>query len=110
LRVRRLKRFGRIVLDQVINDPPPYWFVTTQGYCPVRDLKIQSRLFRNCRWGNGNWRFSRLSDAEATFQRLGSAPEYAADEEKRQNRAVQERSQALALRDRGFGFAKKEAA
>ena len=43
--MRRLKRFGRIVLDQVINDPPPYWFVTVQNYDPVKDLKIQIRLF-----------------------------------------------------------------
>jgi hypothetical protein len=110
LRVRRLKRFGRIVLDQVINDAAPYWFVTVQGYDPMRDLKIQSRLFRNCRWGNGNWRFVRLSDAEAKFEAFADAPEYQSDEKKRQKRAVQARNQALALRAKGFGFKKQETA
>jgi hypothetical protein len=109
LRVRRLKRVGRIVLDQIINDVPPYWFVTVQNYDPVKDLEIQIRLFPDSRWGNGNWRFVRLSDAEATFETLATAPEYQMDEEKRQNRAVQARNQAAAMCAKGFGFRKKEA-
>jgi hypothetical protein len=38
LRARRLEKFGRLELLQILNDQPPYWFVMIRNFDPKRDL------------------------------------------------------------------------
>jgi len=101
LRVRRLQQFGRIVLDQIINDPPAYWFVTVRNYDEVLELKRQIDLFPDCRWGNGNWRSCDLERAKTHFAKLCSHPDYVAEGEKAQKLRVARKERIKALQQAG---------
>ena len=99
LKVRRLDRYGRLVLDQVINDGKPYWLVTIRGF-KEHDRQLLSRAL-NQGWGNGTRRFVSLESAKAYFDRLAQTPEYGADEKKRQNRVLRARNHARAMIEAG---------
>ena len=82
LKVRRLDRFGPVVLDQVINDGAPYWFVTIRAFEPERDQPILKELFGQ-KLGNGTRRFVRMTDARDYLERLKTVPLYQELEQKR---------------------------
>ena len=99
LKVRRLARFGRVVLDRVINDGAPYWFVAIRNFDETRDWPL-IRSFSTS-WGKGTWRFVRLTDAERCFERLKLIPEYIADELKAENNRRKNSERMRAIHDSG---------
>ena len=44
LRVKRFRQAGRLVLDKVINDGDPYWFVTIRKFNQTLDRKLVGSL------------------------------------------------------------------
>jgi hypothetical protein len=92
LRVRRLKRAGRLVLDQVANDGPLYWFVTVRGFDERRDRSLLART--GSRWGNGTFRFTTLQEAEAKFGELLAFPEYMQEAAEAENLTIRRRKLA----------------
>ena len=70
LRVRRLKHSGRLVLYQIMNDPPLYWFVQIRNFEPNgRDrILIEKKLIR-CH-SVPSWRFLHLAKAETKYEQL----------------------------------------
>src|SRR6516164_8315537 len=80
LRVRQLERRGRIVLDEVINDRPVYWFVTLLN-ARAEDQALLRQQFGE-RFGGGrilgNRRFVGLADAREYFEALCQIPKFAA--------------------------------
>jgi hypothetical protein len=78
LKVRRLDQVGRLVLYQIINDPPPYWMIWIKAFKPRRDTapglihpdKIPV------------WRFTDIEKARAKFTALASLPIFVAEAEK----------------------------
>jgi hypothetical protein len=93
LRARRLEKFGRLELLQILNDQPPYWFVMIRNFDPQRDVasgmkgdsngpRRQGHLIDPSK--NGNWRFTDLQMAKAKFAQLSALPWAIADEVKRQ--------------------------
>jgi hypothetical protein len=70
LRVRRLEHSGRLGLYQIINDPPPYWFVTIKSFEPMgRDSVLISKKLAHPH-KIGTWRFVDLASAKAKFEQL----------------------------------------
>jgi hypothetical protein len=59
LRLRRLEQAGRLELVQIVNDPPPYWFVLIRNFDQSSDSKDRRALAPVASgWsGNGVWRF-----------------------------------------------------
>jgi hypothetical protein len=100
LRVRRLKRSARIVLDQVINDLPHYWFVTIRNF-NARIDRPRLVAVGERPWGNGTWRFLTLECAESTFERLRTLPEYAAEERRAENCRIRQRERLLEYQHSG---------
>jgi hypothetical protein len=84
LEVRQLEHAGRIVLDQVINDPPPYWFVTLLN-ARADDQALLRKHF-GPRFGGGrilgSRRFVSLAEATAYFEVLCQIQKFAAEIEK----------------------------
>jgi hypothetical protein len=102
-RVRRLSQFGRVVLYRVVRDTAEiiqadYWLVHIEGFTEERDRSIIRRISRH---GNGWFRFVRFQAAQAVFAELCSAPEYGADELKRQNSLSAARSRIRTMLDSG---------
>jgi hypothetical protein len=85
LKVRQLGRAGRIVLDEVINDRPAYWFVTLLN-AKAEDQALLRQHF-GPRFGGGrilgNRRFVDLADAREYFEALCQIPKFAAEIERR---------------------------
>jgi hypothetical protein len=100
LRVRRLKRFGRIVLDRVISarldhpevcgmdyDPhcqwvpvEPWWFVTIRSFDEEHDRPLLAQV--GSKWGNGTFRFAHVKPALAKFAELCLIPQYVEEAKK----------------------------
>lgn len=113
LRARRLEKFGRLELLQILNDQPPYWFVMIRNFDPQRDVapgmkghssgpRRQGRLIDPSK--NGNWRFTDVGMAKAKFTELSALPWCLADEQKRQERRLKATQRILAA---GLPFPKK---
>jgi hypothetical protein len=80
------------VLDKVINDGDPYWFVTIHKFKQTLDRKLVGSP-----WGNGTWRFTSQEAAEAKFNELSQIPEYKAEAETENKRRA---ASSLRLRAR----------
>jgi hypothetical protein len=94
LRVRRLQKFGRLELLQILNDQPAWWFVMLRSFDPKRDLA--PGLIDPAR---GNvWRFLDLERAKARFDELSAIPWCLADEQKRQKQRGLAREHILKVR------------
>jgi hypothetical protein len=113
LRARRLEKFGRLELLQILNDQPPYWFVMIRNFDSKRDLapgmkgdssgpRRQEQLIAPSK--NGNWRFTDLEMAKAKFALLSVLPWAIADEAKRQELREKQKQRILAA---GLPFPKK---
>ena len=89
------------MLDRIINDPPPYWFVTVRNYHEVLDLRRQIDRFPDCRWGNNNWRFVDFERAKAHFAKLCSHPDYVAEGQKAQKLRLARKEPIKALQQVG---------
>jgi hypothetical protein len=75
-RARRLQKFGRVELLQILDDQPPYWFVTIRNFNPKPD--VAPGLIDPVK---GNvWRFLDLERAEARLEELSALPWCLADE------------------------------
>lgn len=113
LRARRLEKFGRLELLQILNDQPPYWFVLIRNFDPKRDWapgtkgdlsgpRRQEHLIDPSK--NGNWRFTDLGTATAKFAQLSALPWCVADEQMRQQLREKQKQRILAA---GLPFPKK---
>jgi hypothetical protein len=84
LKVRQLERRGRVVLDEVLNDRPPYWFVTLLN-ARAEDQALLRQHF-GPRFGGGrtlgNRRFTGLADARSYFEALCQISKFAAEIER----------------------------
>jgi hypothetical protein len=99
LRVRQLERRGRIVLDEVINDRPVYWFVTLLN-ARAEDQALLRQHFGE-RFGGGrilgNRRFVDLADAKEYFDALCCVPKFAAEIERRKKVKADRKERLAAL-------------
>jgi len=80
LRCRRLKQAGRLELLQIVNDPPPYWFVMIRNFDMSEkgpDRKALEGL--TTPWGNGVWRFLDFEKAKAKFEQFSNLPIFLAE-------------------------------
>jgi hypothetical protein len=100
LRGRRLEKFGKVELLQIINDPPSYWFVMIRNFDPKPDLapgRIDPAK-------SNVWRFLDFGRAKAKFRELSALPWCLADEQKRQELREKQKQRILAA---GLPFPKK---
>jgi hypothetical protein len=107
LKARRLKQVGRLVLYQIVDDPPAYWMIWIKGFNPKKD--IAPGLIHPDKIPV--WRFTDIDSAKAKFADLAKLPTFLAEEEKAAKLRVSAKQRILSgavplLK----GFVKKKAA
>jgi hypothetical protein len=105
LRLRRLEQAGRLALVQIVNDPPPYWFVLIRNFDQSPNGKDRQALagVTNA-WGNGVWRFLDFAKARSRFEAFKALPIFV-EEAKNAQKQREEKKERLARL--GISFAKK---
>ena len=99
LKVHQLERRGRIVLDEVINDRPPYWFVTLLNARTEDQALLRQHFGEQFGGGRilGNRRFVDLTDAKSYFEALYQVPKFAAEIERRSKVKAARKERLVAL-------------
>jgi hypothetical protein len=90
LRARRLEVYGRLELLEIMNDPPPYWFIRLYG----KERPLDARYWDGKDTGLC-WRLTELAAARLKFAELCSQPEYIQEAEKARNLSEAKRQRAL---------------
>jgi hypothetical protein len=81
LRLHRLKKTGRLELVQIVNDPPPYWFVMIRNFNQSDHGPDREALKGiTTPWGNGVWRFQDFEKAKAKYEQLAELPIFIREE------------------------------
>jgi hypothetical protein len=99
LRLRRLEQAGRLELVQIVNDPPPYWFVMVRNFDPSPNGKDrQSLAGLTSAWGNGVWRLQDFAKARTRFEQFKALPVLVEEAKKAQARRAESRERLARVR------------
>jgi hypothetical protein len=98
----RLGKPSGVVLDKVMNDQPPYWFVTLLKLDQTDQLLLRKHFGPRSGDGrNGTSRFLSFEQALARFEAMTPVPEWAAEIDEAQKVYLKRRERLKALQSTG---------